>query len=293
MSSPEAWHAAGRSDLSHRGHALFHRVDGPRTAPVLLLIHGFPTASWDWHALWPALASRFRVIAPDLLGFGFSAKPRRHAYSLLDQADLCEMLLLRHGVTAYHVLAHDYGDSVAQELIARQPEIGERPRLRSAAFLNGGLFPETHRPRLVQRLLASPFGPWIARRMTRARFGREMQRIFGPGTPPSDSLLDGFWDLIEREQGRRVMPRLIGYMQERRVHRRRWVEAMQRTGVPMMLIDGLADPVSGAHLVARYRELVPSPDVTGLPGIGHYPQCEAPEAVLAAYLGFREARTGP
>jgi pimeloyl-ACP methyl ester carboxylesterase len=292
MSSPEAWHAEGRIDLSHRGHALFHRVAGPRDAPVLLLIHGFPTASWDWHALWPVLASRFRVIAPDLLGFGFSAKPPRHAFSLLDQADLCEMLLLRHGVSEYHVLAHDYGDSVAQELIARQPELGERPRLRSVAFLNGGLFPETHRPRLVQRLLASPFGPWIARRMTRARFGREMRRIFGPGTPPSEDLLDGFWSLIEREDGRRVMPRLIGYMQERRVHRRRWVEAMQHTRLPLTLIDGLADPVSGAHLVARYRELVPSPDVTALAGIGHYPQCEAPDAVLDAYLGFRDARTG-
>ena len=54
----------------------------------LLLIHGFPSASWDWHYLWQPLAQRFRVIACDMLGFGDSAKPANHEYSLLEQADL-------------------------------------------------------------------------------------------------------------------------------------------------------------------------------------------------------------
>jgi pimeloyl-ACP methyl ester carboxylesterase len=45
--------------------------------PVLLLIHGFPTASWDWHKLWNDLTQKFRVIAPDMIGFGYSAKPKK------------------------------------------------------------------------------------------------------------------------------------------------------------------------------------------------------------------------
>jgi pimeloyl-ACP methyl ester carboxylesterase len=284
--SLRAWHDAGFR-FSHQGHPVFARRDGPADAPVLLLIHGFPTASWDWAEIWPVLASRYRVLAPDLIGFGFSAKPPAHPYSIADQADLCEALLRHERVTDYHVLAHDYGDTVAQELLARQLPDRAGPRLRSVALLNGGLFPEAHRPLAAQKVLASPLGPLQARLMSRGRFGASMTRIFGAGTPPSQELLDGFWRLLLAHDGRRVLPRLIGYMEERREQRGRWVGALVHGDVPLKLINGAADPISGEHMAARYRELVPNADVTLLAGIGHYPQCEAPAAVLEAYLEFR------
>jgi pimeloyl-ACP methyl ester carboxylesterase len=260
---------------------------GPQGDEALLLIHGFPTSSWDWEAVWPTLTARYRVLAFDLLGFGLSAKPRGHAYSIFEQADLAEHLLAGQGIASYHVLAHDYGDTVAQELLARSREPGRRPALRSVAFLNGGLFPETHRPALVQRLLRSPLGPLVARLTTRAALASNLHRIFGPRTPPDDALIDGFWELIQANGGRRVMHRLIRYIDERRAHRERWVGALVQAEVPLTLIDGAADPISGAHMAARYRELVPRADVTLLDGIGHYPQLEAPDAVLAAYSAFR------
>ena len=65
---------------------------------------------------------------------------------------------------------------------------------------------------------------------------------------------------------------------------------MQRTGVPLRVIDGAVDPVSGAHMVERYRQLIPAPDTVLLPHIGHYPQVEAPEQVLQHYLAFRDQR---
>jgi pimeloyl-ACP methyl ester carboxylesterase len=285
------WAASGRH-VDWRGHAIFLRRGGLAGAPVLVLIHGFPTASWDWEALWAPLAARYDVLTLDMLGFGLSAKPSRHDYSLLEQADLFEHVLAREGVAEYHVLAHDYGDTVAQELLARQDEPGERPRLRSVALLNGGLFPETHRPALIQRLLLSPLGPLVGRLASRDSIARTMRRIFGPHTPPDDDLLDTFWTLMTTHGGTAVMHRLIRYMVERRVHRARWVGALQSTRVPLKLIDGAADPISGAHMAERYRALVPAPDVTLLEGIGHYPQVEAPAAVLAAYLAFR-ARVTP
>ena len=283
----ETWRAGGVA-FEHRGHAIFTRCEGPATAPVLLLIHGFPTASWDWEALWPALTQRWRVLALDMIGFGFSAKPRGYRYSIADQADLHEAFLRSRGVGEYHVLAHDYGDTVTQELLARQSETGERPRLASAALLNGGLFPETHRPLLTQKLLLSPAGPLVARLMGKAAFARAMRRIFGAATQPDAQLLDSFWRLIEFNDGRRAFPALIRYMEERRRHRERWVGALTNAPLPLKLIDGVADPISGAHMVERYGELVPSPDTTLLAGIGHYPQCEAPNQVLQAYLAFRE-----
>src|SRR5512145_1638459 len=71
----DAWHARGGRFL-HRGHPIFFVDEG--SGPALLLVHGFPTASWDWTPVWAGLSARFRVIAPDLIGFGFSAKPRSY-----------------------------------------------------------------------------------------------------------------------------------------------------------------------------------------------------------------------
>ena len=267
------------------GHRIFVRAAAAPGKPPLLLIHGYPTASFDWIRVWPALAERYSLYALDMLGFGLSEKPRNASYAIALQADICQALLDDAGVAQSHVLAHDYGDTVAQELLARERE--GRLRLASMVFLNGGLFPETHRPRPIQTLLAKPVvGPLLARAMTYHKFAATILSISGR-RPPTQEELEDLWSLIEREDGRRALARLISYMEQRRRHRPRWVGALVESTVPRKLICGAADPVSGAHLAQRYRELVPNPDVVLLEGVGHYPQLEEHDRVLEAYLGFR------
>ncbi|WP_165675226.1 alpha/beta fold hydrolase [Metapseudomonas otitidis] len=279
------WRAQGR-DLLFQRHRIRYWAAGQ--GEPLLLIHGFPTAAWDWHYLWQPLAERYRVIACDMLGFGDSDKPRGHDYRLLEQADLQQALVRHLGIDGpVHLLAHDYGDSVAQELLARHHE--GRARIASCVFLNGGLFPEAHHPVLVQKLLLSPLGPLIGRFFSRAKLGANFGKIFGPATQPSAAELDDFWSLVAAHDGPAVMHRLIRYIPERREQRDRWVAAMQKGGVPLRVIDGAVDPISGAHMVARYRELIPEPDTVLLEHIGHYPQTEAPSQVLQHYLAFRQA----
>ncbi|WP_165667180.1 alpha/beta fold hydrolase [Metapseudomonas otitidis] len=279
------WRAQGR-DLLFQRHRIRYWAAGQ--GEPLLLIHGFPTAAWDWHYLWQPLAERYRVIACDMLGFGDSDKPRGHDYRLLEQADLQQALVSHLGIDGpLHLLAHDYGDSVAQELLARHHE--GRARIASCVFLNGGLFPEAHHPVLVQKLLLSPLGPLIGRFFSRAKLGANFGKIFGPATQPSAAELDDFWSLVAAHDGPAVMHRLIRYIPERREQRDRWVAAMQKGGVPLRMIDGVVDPISGAHMVARYRELIPEPDTVLLEHIGHYPQTEAPNQVLQHYLAFRQA----
>lgn len=286
--TPQAWRSGGRT-FAFGGHDIFYRDEAgaPNERGALLLIHGYPTSSWDWHAIWPGLRGEFsRLIAPDMLGFGFSAKPRDHDYSILEQAALHEALLAQLKVTRVHVLAHDYGDTVAQELLVRhldrQASGARGLEILSCTLLNGGLFPETHRARPVQKLLNSPLGPLLTRLMNRKSFGKSFSAVFGARTRPSEAELDDYWSLIERGGGHRIMHRLIKYIPERRAHRERWVGALQKTPVPLRLINGPDDPVSGAHMVARYREVVGKGEIISLPGIGHYPQVEDPEGVLRA-----------
>jgi len=289
-----AWEAAG-SHFQHRGHSIFLSAAerGRRGGDTLVCIHGFPTASFDWQPLWESLSSRFgTVLAPDMIGFGLSDKPRFYPYSILDQADLFEALLRSRGIARFHILAHDYGDTVAQELLARHEARlaagDESLRIESVCLLNGGLFPEVHRAVRVQKLLLTPIGPLIAWLMNERSFMPRFAAVFGPHTQPSNEELHLFWSLIARQRGAQIMHRLIRYIPERLKHRERWVGALTRTRVPLRLIDGALDPISGAHMAERYRELVPNPDVILLPTIGHYPQVEAPDAVLSAFVEFHD-----
>jgi pimeloyl-ACP methyl ester carboxylesterase len=281
------WKSRGRA-FSYRGYDILYQDDG--RGDVVLCVHGFPTASYDWSRVWPRLRQCLRLVAPDMIGFGFSAKPRDYAYSIGDQATLHEALLAALGVGRVHVLAHDYGDTVAQELLARHEERRAAGRdgvhIRSVCFLNGGLFPETHRARPIQRLLAGPLGPLLGRLFSEKRFAKSFSAIFGRTTQPTPEELREFSHLVRFNDGPRIAHKLIGYMEERRRNRERWVGVLATTRVPLRLVNGPEDPVSGRHMAERYEEIVPSPDVVLLEGIGHYPQFEAPDRVVDAYLEF-------
>ncbi|GFD90985.1 hydrolase [Tenacibaculum sp. KUL152] len=265
------------------------RPNNLQVAPTVVLIHGFPTASWDWHKIWPSLCLHFRVITLDMLGFGFSDKPSEYDYSIHNQANVFEALLKRLNIRQCHIIAHDYGDSVAQELLYRHTHIhhsDEGLTIQSATLLNGGLFPETHRPKFIQTLLNSPLGFYVAKLISKKSVESNMRSVFGHDTQPSVRELEEMWQLINFNQGKQVFHKLIGYMTQRKYHRERWLEALTHAVCPIQIINGSADPISGEHMVERYETLVSSKNIVRLANVGHYPQMEAPEAVSEAIISF-------
>jgi len=141
----EEWKRGGRW-FAYGRHRIFYRTEGD--GPPLLCLHGFPTSSWDWHRIWAPLVKSSRVVAPDMLGFGFSSKPADTAYTIAGQTDLIEALMRELGIDAAHLLLHDYGTLVAQELLARQ--------LRGTGQAPGavGVLPQRHRVSRSSRGLA-------------------------------------------------------------------------------------------------------------------------------------------
>lgn len=269
------------------GRRVFYRRSG-EGEEVVLCLHGFPTSSYDYHKIWPALAERFPLLAFDMIGYGFSEKPKDFEYTTFRQVDILESLIGRIGVSRVHVLAHDYGNTITQELLARRGEGRLDFTIGSICFMNGALFPETHRPILAQKILISPFGFLFAKLLTDGRFKSSLASVFGPGTRPSNAELEDYLAIFKGGGGKRVAHLLIRYMTERTRFRQRWVEPLLNIGVPFRFINGLADPVSGRHLVERFREVVPmETDIVELDGVGHFPHLENPEAVLAGYFEFR------
>ncbi|MDJ0654296.1 MAG: alpha/beta hydrolase [Xanthomonadales bacterium] len=280
---PDRWYQ-DYQDFDYRGHRVLYRYRRGGGRHPTLLVHGFPTASWDWHPIWDDLPGP--LITFDMMGFGYSAKPSGYDYSLMDQADLAQALCSHLGVDRVHLLAHDYGDTVAQELLVRGAEGGLT--IESCYLLNGGIIPGEHRAKPIQKLLAGPLGGLVAALMSESRFRKTFSDIFGPETQPGDRELNACWQLIEKHRGRRVMPALSRYQHERRRHRDRWVRGLAETSVPCRALIGSMDPISGAHMATALGRLCPNVELAELPRIGHYPQLEAPDQVLADYLAFRQ-----
>ncbi len=283
------WHSSGNY-FDYQGFPIFYRTN--RTSDeVTLCLHGFPTSSHDYHKIWDALAADFAVLTYDLIGYGFSAKPRDFDYTTFNQTDVLQALLEHLKVGKVHILAHDYGNTITQELLARAAENRLKFSVETICLLNGALFPETHRPVLAQKILISPLGFIFGRLISDARFKSNLAAIFGDRTQPNESELNDFLEVFKYNDGRRIAHRLIRYMTERQKNRSRWVGALQRTTLPLRFINGLADKVSGAHLVKRFRETMPHTDIVELEGIGHYPHFEVPAVILKNYFEFRRANS--
>ncbi|OBH04191.1 MULTISPECIES: alpha/beta fold hydrolase [unclassified Mycobacterium] len=281
--------------FDYLGFDIFYRVEG--SGPPLLLIHGYPFNTFDWAAIWPTLTQRFTVVAPDMMGMGFSAKPVAYEYSVTDHADMHEALLQHLDIHNAHILAHDIGDSVGQELLARH-EFGQQAygewRIDSITWLNGGMFIESYTPRAAQKLMSgTPLGDVFSHvqnsPLSRRLLEPTLREMFGPNTKPTRRMMDVFNQILDYNDGRRVLHKVGRFINDRYKHRNRWVRAMRQTTVPMRLIDGPVDPNSGAHMARRYAEVIPDPDVVMLADdIGHWPQIEAPDAVLTHFLAHIE-----
>ncbi|NXF91483.1 MEST protein, partial [Eubucco bourcierii] len=118
-----SWRSSG-GYFTYKDQNIFYKdsTGAIGSSDIVVLLHGFPTSSYDWYKIWEGLTQRFhRVIALDFVGFGFSDKPRPHHYSIFEQASIVERLV--HHLGLHHqrinLLSHDYGDTVAQELLHR------------------------------------------------------------------------------------------------------------------------------------------------------------------------------
>jgi pimeloyl-ACP methyl ester carboxylesterase len=285
MSSTGQWWAEGERvplTLSGAGRAVFVRRLG--AGPQMTLLHGFPSSSHDWARIAPALAERYALTMPDFLGFGASEKPADHDYSIHEQADLVQALWEHDGISSTILVAHDYAVSVTQELLARRAEGALGVDLRAVHLLNGGLYPDLHRPQPVQTALLDPEqGPQVSTLINEELFVQGLRPTFAEGFDGAADSAE-IWQAMSRDGGQRILHLLIGYMRDREAHEQRWVTAMHSTDVPLSFVWGMLDPISGAHMAQRIRERLPNTPLVALEDVAHWPQLEAPQRVAQAVL---------
>ncbi|NWR58629.1 MEST protein, partial [Bucorvus abyssinicus] len=257
-----SWRSSG-GYFTYKEQKIFYRDSSGAvgSSDIVVLLHGFPTSSYDWCKIWEGLTQRFhRVIALDFVGFGFSDKPRPHHYSIFEQASIVEGLVRHLGLhhQRINLLSHDYGDTVAQELLHRSLQ----PLMLWLLFVTDSV------------LLLPP--------------GRCRVHL-GLIAPQACALR-----AVSSTSGHRPLPHtrflssILQYINQRQQHRDRWVGALMATSVPLHLIYGPLDPVNPhPEFLQLYKKVLPMSTVSVLDDhISHYPQLEDPTGFLNAYLNF-------
>ena len=278
LSAPvQAWHDRGRV-VHVAGRSVFVVESGEGEVPFVIL-HGFPGSSYDWASVLPHLPGR--VIAFDLPGYGFSDKSPASSYSLFDQADVVEGVLAQLKVERCVIVGHDMGDTVTAELAARANAGALEFDLQRIVLTNGSIFIDLAQLTRGQKLTlrapnrASPF------RMPTVILRRSLAESFTRSAPAPSGAIDALIELIRHDRGDRLMPRLIRYIEERRVHQEHWTAGLVEFAGPLTLIWGEEDPIAVLPMTERMQQLRADTAVVRLDGVGHWPSIECPERLAA------------
>jgi pimeloyl-ACP methyl ester carboxylesterase len=265
--------------------SVFSRRCGTPGAPALVLVHGFPTSSIDYFALSRELSSDFDIYVLDFPGYGLSDKPPEpHVYSLYDDARLLVHAITQvWELTEFRMLAHDRGSSVAMIAVGM---LGDQdpPVVPVDLFLtNGNIYLPLSNLTSFQTALLDP----TTARATAAAVTAEMLAAgmgagtFMPRRTLEDPEIAALAKCFAHNDGVRVLPDTIKYLNERAADETSWLEALSTSQVNTTVVWGLHDNVAplrvSNHVWQTYLKTKPGRNrYWVVPGADHYLQCDAP-----------------
>jgi pimeloyl-ACP methyl ester carboxylesterase len=274
-----------QTEISLHGHRLCYRAGG--SGPVLILVHGITNSSASWEPVLAQLATRFTVLAPDLLGHGDSAKPRGD-YSLGANASLLRDFMLALGHERATIVGHSLGGGIAMQMAYQFPERVERLVLVASGGLGRQVTPMLRAvalpgAELVLPLLASQ--PLVG---AGTRVGGWIERIGLRVGSDITAMAAGFASLQDIEARRAFVHTArsvidIGGQRVNATDKLYLAEA-----VPTLILWGDKDPIIPARHGIRAHELMPGSRLQIFPGAGHFPHHDDPLGFTAAITGFVE-----
>ena len=250
---------------------------------VLLLVHGMFTSARVWQRVIPRLAQHYRVIAPDLPGFGGSEKPTRYAFTREAYAEtLCD-LLAGVGVPRAHVVGHDMGGAVALTLAADHPEVIDRLAVINTLPARGPL------PAHARLALVPVVGSFVLKQFyTRAAFrGYFRDDVYAPDAAWDRDAVDGWFDAFDPPEARECALRALRGAAE--------VSALgpriARVRAPTLVLWGERDRHGPVHMGRRLAYEIPGARFEPIARAAHSPHEEHPDATVDALL--RHLRGAP
>lgn len=264
-----------------------HYVD-EGTGPVIVLLHGTPSWSFEFRKVIEALKHTHRCIAPDLLGFGLSEKPEAFDHTIVAHARAFEQFLEQLKLARFSLYVHDFGGPIGLRFAEHHPEKIER-----LVISNSWMWPLDRERRFawMSKLMATGFGRYL---YTKKNFSVNVllrsswvnketltPEVFRHYVQPFASVESRRATWTFARQLVEGTPFLVEL----------WADRPKLASIPTLLLWGAKDPAFGARELARFKSALPHAQVKELAHVGHFPPEEAPEDVIAALQGF--LRGGP
>jgi pimeloyl-ACP methyl ester carboxylesterase len=294
QSRAESWRAQGAyfqwSPPEDSGAVqIFHVELGDPEAPVLSLVHGFPTCSVDWVPVAEQLSARFRVCLIDFPGYGFSDKPHGWGYSLRRDAQLLDHYLGEVvGTESAIMVAHDRGDSLALIQAANAAEGRARVKLEHLVLSNANIFLPLSSLTDAQRLMLH--NPELLEQLTPELLAAGMGALmFTPPRGPDDPEVQALAATFAHADGVGVLHETIQYLVERSIDEETWLRSLAATELPTTVIWGIYDAVAPLRVATHtwHQHLMFKPGRNALyliPGANHYLQNDRPDAFVQVLL---------
>jgi pimeloyl-ACP methyl ester carboxylesterase len=281
----QEWKAKGNYTKVY-GHSVFN-IHHKTNKPTFAFLHGYPSASFDYYKVLPFLENDFSYILHDHLGFGLSDKPANYSYSLIEQAEIAIELWKQLGIKEIHLVSHDYGTTVANEIIVRKQQGFEPVKIKSVTFSNGSMHIELAHLKLVQRLLKHPtFGKYIVALMNKRTFIKTMQDIWFDKQLCDLKEMNELWELLMMNAGKEVLHKISQYNNERVKYWHRWIPALAQLDIPTHVLWAQQDPIAVKAIAEQLHKEIPSSVYTKIDQCGHYPMLEKPEEWIKNVIEF-------
>ena len=197
-----AWKNKGQT-IAVNGHQVFYLKEG--SGANFLILHGYPFNTFEWKSVWYNLAKEYSVFSFDYLGMRFSDKPKDHDYSFYEHGKIVNSLIKFWDIKQTHILSHDLEVSFAQELLSRDITSKNFIKIHSLAFMNGGLFMDSYKPRMKKRSLSQstkPIRKLLSKLLTKDKLEKSIKPISDSNTNPTNQLINQFWDIINYNDGK-------------------------------------------------------------------------------------------
>jgi pimeloyl-ACP methyl ester carboxylesterase len=286
------WVAQGRY-MEFNGHKIFVHASGPKGKEGVLVVHGYPGSSWDFAGVVGPVSEETRIVVPDMVGFGHSDTPLKGTFkdnfSLMKQADLFEAVAADEGLETVILVAHDMGQTVGLELMARQEENKLPFRIKHAILLNGSTIVDLIQTTPGQQASLKLPDQALAEAPPRDDWYKDLDPTYGAKMHGKAGAVKAALDCqiaqIYANDGAKVMSNIVRYLLERKEFYDRWVGTF--TGfhsAPMTVIWGLDDPVALEPMANRVKAWRPETDLYKLEGVGHWPSIEVPDVISEAIL---------
>lgn len=254
------------------GWEVFYREAGPADAPVILLLHGYPTSSHMFRHLIPALADRYRVVAPDHIGFGRSSAPSTEdfGYTFEALADVTRGFLRAIGVLRYTVYVQDYGAPIAWRLALVDPDA-----IDGVISQNGNAYEEGFVPEFWEPIWAYGADPSEENeRALRPALDRDaVEWQYTHGVPDESTVDPDAWEhdltLLGRPGMDRAQLHLFGDYATNRTLYPAVQEWLRTSQVPVLAVWGRNDEIFAAAGAKAFRQDVPHAQVELLDA-GHF-----------------------